>query len=364
MKVIFQKKNLRHIIDGIMVIAGTFLMGFAFNVFLNNNKISPSGFAGLSAIISNMLASNLNVHIPASVFYLAINAVLFVFAYKNLGLKFAINSALGIISYSIFMQVANFDIGLSGTDLLLCAIYGGVVMGIGLGLVFRGKGSTGGSDMLANLLNKKFKFITVGNMVFIVDVVVIALSLIAYKNLELSLYSLIAIWIMTKMADIIISGVQSLRAYYIISDKHEEISNAIMNQVSRGVTGFKSQGMYTKQEKNVLMTVVTKEEAVTLKRLVASIDKGAFVFSSPISEARGTGFIPLENKQKNKVKKMQVEKLEIEQNLQLNNAEEKIAEQKEENKTQKISINKTKQTGTAKKSVTKKTINKNQPTKK
>lgn len=300
MNKVLNKRNLTAFIDSLLVVAGTFLMGFSFNVFLNNNKISPSGFSGLSALISNILAENLNIHISASIFYLGINGILFIFAFKNLGLKFAINSAIGIISYSIFMEVSNFNIGLSGSDLLLCAIYGGVVMGVGLGLVFRGHGSTGGSDMLANLLSKKFKFITVGNMVFIVDFIVVGLSFIAYNDLNLALYSLIAIWIMTKMSDVIVSGVSSLRAYYIISAEYALIADKIMNEAQRGVTGFKSQGMYTHKEQNVLMTVVTRAESVKLRQIVADSDKNAFMFSCPISEAMGTGFMPLNKSKINK----------------------------------------------------------------
>lgn len=300
MKKVLNKRNISVAIDSLLVMVGTFLMGVSFNVFLNNNKISPSGFSGLSALMSNILAQNLNVHISASIFYLGINGILFIFAYKNLGLKFAINSAIGIVSYSIFMEICNFDIGLIADDLLLCAIYGGVVTGVGLGLVFRGHGSTGGSDMLANLLSKTFKFITVGNMVFIVDFIVVVLSLIAYNNLNLALYSLIAIWIMTKMSDVIVAGVSSLRAYYIISLKSEEIASKIMNEARRGVTGFKSQGMYTHNEQNVLMTVVTRAESVKLRQIVADIDRNAFMFSSPISEAMGMGFMPLNKSKVNK----------------------------------------------------------------
>lgn len=312
---IFTKKNIANITSALMVIAGTFLMGLSFNVFLNANKISPSGFSGLAAIISNVLEQHCNIYISASVFYLSINVILFIISFKNLGLKFAINSAIGIASYSIFMEICNFDIGLTGEDwhLLLYAIYGGVIMGIGLGLVFRGHGSTGGSDMLANILNKKFKFITVGNLVLIVDFIVVVLSFIAYNDLTLALYSLIAIYIMTKMSDVVVSGVQSLRAYYIISSKSDEISKAIMIEVERGVTGFRTQGMYTHQQQNLLMTIVTRAESVKLRYIVASIDKSAFMYSSPISEAMGSGFIPLASintKAKREPKASEVEETE------------------------------------------------------
>lgn len=321
-----KKKIFIGIFDALLVIVGTFLMGIAFNVFLNNNKISPSGFSGLSAILSNVLAENLNIHISASVFYLLLNGALFVFAYKSLGLKFAINSAIGIMGYSIFMEVANFDIGLSGTDLLLCAIYGGVVMGVGMGLVFRGHGSTGGSDMLASLLSKKLKFVTVGSMVFVVDFIVVTLSLIAYKNMELALYSLIAIWIMTKMADVIISGFQSLRAYYIISANYQEIADKIMYEAERGVTSFKSKGMYTQKDQNVLMTVVTRAESVKLRQIVADADRNAFMFSCPISEAMGMGFLPLNKSSKKPEKKQKLKKVNDAQNIKQEETQENTKE--------------------------------------
>ena len=296
MKKIFKKANLLNIKDGLFVIIGTFLMGFSFNVFLNANKISPSGISGLCAIVSNLMQENWGWSIHPSIFYLAINTVLFFIAFKKMGLKFAINTAIGIASYSLFIEICNFDIGLSGTDLLLCAIYGGVLTGVGLGLVFRGHGSTGGSDLLASIITNKFKSITTGSIIFIADAVVVGLSLLAYKNLELSLYSLIAIWIMTKMSDVIVSGVQGIRGYYIISAKYNEIADAIMKDIDRGVTAFNSEGMYTHNESHVLLTLVTRSESVKLRQVVSNIDKDAFMFSCPISEAMGQGFVPLKSK--------------------------------------------------------------------
>lgn len=298
MKKILTKQNVKYVFNALLVIVGTFFMGFAFNVFLNANHISPSGFAGLCSIISNVLAEHAGINISASIFYLAINGVLFFLSFKKMGVNFAINSAIGVITYSIFMEVCNFNIGLGSSDLLLCAIYGGVLMGLGLGLVFRGHGSTGGSDMLANILGKKFKFMTVGNIVLIVDFIVVVLSFVAYGELTLSLYSLIAIWLMTKISDVIVAGVQGVRAYYVITLKYEEIANKVMTDLHRGVTGIFAQGMYTGKEQKMLMIVVTRSEVVRLRNLVASIDKNAFMYSTPISEAMGQGFLPLANSDK------------------------------------------------------------------
>lgn len=294
MKKIFTKNSMQYIFNALLVIVGTFLMGFAFNVFLDAHHISPSGFSGLSSIISNVLNEHVGINISASIFYLGINAILFLLSFKRMGVNFAVNSAIGVVSYSIFMEVCSFDIGLnSSNDLLLYAIYGGVLMGIGLGLVFRGHGSTGGSDMLANILGKKFKFMTVGNLVLIVDFIVVALSFIAYGDLKLALYSLVSIWIMTKLSDVIVAGVQGVRAYYIISTKYEEIANAIMTKMQRGVTGLSATGMYTGKESKMLVAVLTRSESVRLRQVVASIDKNAFMYSTSVSEAMGQGFLPL-----------------------------------------------------------------------
>ena len=293
MKKILTKKNFSNVFDVFLVILGTFLMGFSFNVFLNSHRISPSGFSGICAIISNVLMEKYAINVPASIMYLGINAFMFIFAFKNMGLKFSINTAIGIAFYSLFIQVRKFNIGLADNDLILCAIYGGLLSGIGLGLVFKGHGSTGGSDMLANLLSKRYRFLTVGNIVLIVDALVVALSFVAYNNLNCALYSLIAIYIMTKMSDVIVSGMQSVRGYYIISKEHEKIAEAIMNNMQRGVTGYRAVGMYTNNDEEVLMTLVTRSESVKLRQLVYEIDKKAFMFSCPISEAMGNGFMPL-----------------------------------------------------------------------
>ncbi len=293
MKKILTKKNFSNVFDVFLVILGTFLMGFSFNVFLNSHRISPSGFSGICAIISNVLMEKYAINVPASIMYLGINAVMFIFAFKNMGLKFSINTAIGIAFYSLFIQVCKFNIGLADNDLILCAIYGGLLSGIGLGLVFKGHGSTGGSDMLANLLSKRYRFLTVGNIVLIVDALVVALSFVAYNNLNCALYSLIAIYIMTKMSDVIVSGMQSVRGYYIISKEHEKIAEAIINNMQRGVTGYRAVGMYTNNDEEVLMTLVTRSESVKLRQIVYEIDKKAFMFSCPISEAMGNGFMPL-----------------------------------------------------------------------
>lgn len=289
-----KNKKLKFALDCLMIIMGTFLMSLSFNIFLVPNKISPSGFAGLASLISVLCHKYFGFLIPTSVLYLAMNAVLYIFAFKLLGKRFAITSAIGIGFYALFIEIVKFDFVISD-DLILCTIYGGVLMGLGLGIVLRGRGSTGGSDLLASIINAKKPEIPIGTVVIFIDMIVVGLSILVY-GLAFSLYSLVAIWIMGKVADIVIAGVQSLKAYYIISTKNNQIADKIITDVARGVTSIPADGVYTSASRTMLMIVVNRSQVQHLKNIVADIDADAFMFCSPVSEAMGKGFLPLKKK--------------------------------------------------------------------
>ena len=291
---IVKNKKFQFCIDIFLIVLGTFFMSLGFNIFLVPNKLTPSGFSGLASLISVWIAGLTGVVIPTSILYLAMNIILFVFAIKFLGKRFAISTIIGIAFYTLFLEFIKFPT-LSASlpdDLLLSSIFGGIIMGIGLGLVFRGKGSTGGSDLLATLINSKNPSVSLGTIVIFIDIIVIGLSIFVY-GLEYSLYSLIAIYIMGKVSDIVVAGVQSVRAYYIISKHSDIIADRIMRQTSRGVTGLQVNGMYTKASKTMLMVLVTRAQVSTLKYIVADCDDSAFMFSTPISEAMGAEFVPI-----------------------------------------------------------------------
>lgn len=296
-----------------LVVLGTFLMGVSFNSIFAPNNITPSGFSGLAAIISYFIYSWTGVNIPPAVFYLLVNAILYIFGLKLLGKRFAVSALVGIGSYSLFMQVCNFNfINVFSGDYLLCAIYGGLLTGIGLGLVFRGRGSTGGSDLLASILNKKYPNIKIGNMVLIIDVIVLVISVFAH-GINLSLYSLIALYIMTKVTDIIVDGVKSVTAYYIITSKAKEISDAIFSRLNRGVTEVETKGMYTSTKHDMLVVIVTRAQVARLKSIVSEFDQDAFMYSTSVSEAMGKGFNPI------KIKKLNVSSLSEKNKHKLNN---------------------------------------------
>ena len=292
------KKHKSTIINILFIVLGTFIMALSFNVFLIPNDISPSGFSGLSSIICKFL-EEINITIPTSVVYLLLNSVLYVIAFKLLGKKFAIMTLIGILSYSIAIEVFVFIPAVTN-DLLLCAIYGGGIMGFGIGLVLRNNGSTGGGDLLATIIRSQTHLLTTGQIILTIDIFVLALSCLAYGFGPL-MYSIITIVIMSVVSDMVIEGATGVRAYYIFTSKKEEVCQAIFSEIERGVTEIKAEGMYSRESKDILLCLINKYRAPRLKAIVSRIDSNAFVFCTSVNEVIGRGFsLPVKKKNKNK----------------------------------------------------------------
>ncbi|MGN1162721.1 MAG: YitT family protein [Christensenellales bacterium] len=289
-----------------LIFCGTFVMSFGYCVFLAPYNIVPGGFLGLAKIIHDVLAKIGFTFISTSVWYIILNAFLYIYAFVLLGWKFGLRSGIGIFSYSFFVSlISKFDVvsyighqfeiesaTLGGGSLyILFAIFGGLLMGVGMGIVFRANGSTGGCDMLAVVTNRFFPTITTGQLVIAVDGLVVVLSSLAYSSLVLPLYALITIFICGKVSDLFVDGVRSLRAYYILTNKKEEIAQKIMTDVERGVTNIKCEGMYTHGEKDMLLVILRRSQVMQVKKIIKEIDSDAFTFSHNVKEAYGNGFL-------------------------------------------------------------------------
>ena len=175
-------------------------------------------------------------------------------------------------------------------DVLLSAISGGIILGVSLGLIFRINGSTGGTDLIALLLHKFFPSLSIPTLMGFADGCVVILSGIVSRNIETALYSAIALYIIVKVSDIMVEGINTSSSFTIISDKYMEIGNAITDELQRGATILKGQGLYTGNEKNVLLVVVSKKQVITLRKLVKRIDPHSFIIISDIFEVLGEGF--------------------------------------------------------------------------
>lgn len=282
-------------------------MGSAYNMFYAPSGIVLGGFGGISTIISYWL-SLININISMSIIYLILNAVLYIFAIKILGKKFGVYALIGILSYSLFLEVCKFP-SVGGTDWLLCSIYGGVISGVGAGIVIRAGSSTGGGDMLGCIINHRKPKISVGWVTIFVNIFVITLALFVY-GLNLTLYAFIAIFISGKAADLIIEGPKSVKAYYIISSKSNEISNALIKDLHRGVTSYQAYGKYSGSKLEVIMCLVSGYQIPALKEIIYNIDKDAFLFAVPVKEAMGKGFDKLEKRKKILISKQKVKLVE------------------------------------------------------
>lgn len=281
------KSYVKIIVQLLAIIVGCFIMGVGYRAFYLPNNITPGGFSGIATIISFLLAKA-NIIISPSIIYLAINIILFIVALKMFGLRFALYTLVGILAFTLAMEYAVIS-ALISHDLLLSAIMGGALTGVGIGIVFRFGGSTGGGDILAFAINKYFPKIKTGQCTFIINAMVILVSVFVY-GVNLSLYAIIGIFIASKLTDTMLDGTKSVRAFYIICDKDEQIANKILDTFHRGVTSVNVEGVFSRKEKKMLMCLVTNQQAPIMKSIIKDIDKNAFVFSTSVKETLGESF--------------------------------------------------------------------------
>lgn len=272
----------RIFIDYLGITAGSFLIALALTVFLVPNRIAAGGVSGLATVIYYITS------FPIGITMLVINIPLFMAGIKIMGMTFGIRTIYGIVSLSVFTDLLQPHMTALTDDLLLASIYGGVIGGIGLGIVFRSRGTTGGTDLIASLLNY-FTGITVGEGLLMADGVVVALAGIFF-NMEVALYAAVTIFITSQTIDVVQEGLNFKKGVLIISEKADEINQMVVNDLNRGITEFEAKGGYTGDSKQVLLCVISRSEVSELKKEIAAIDKEAFVIISNVHEVLGEGF--------------------------------------------------------------------------
>lgn len=279
--------------DYLGITLGTFLMAAGLLMFLEPNTIAPGGVTGLAIVIQKVSG------IPMDVTNLAINIPLFIIGIMVLGKAFGAKTAYGTATLSLFIRILIIFFGdnINATgDLLLASIFGGVILGIGIGMVFKSGGTTGGTDLAGAILNKYVPGLSTAKLMMIIDLVIVAAAGIVNRNIETSLYSVISLYVLVKVADFIVEGLNYSKAFYIITDYSEEISKEIFEKLDRGATALKGKGMYTGEDKDVLLCVVNRAQVTKLKDIVYSLDNQAFIMVSTIHEVLGEGFTPLDKK--------------------------------------------------------------------
>lgn len=279
------KNSKLNISDVFILLIGCLLMSVSINMFFNPHDIAPGGLTGVSILVNTLTG------LPIWLINISIDLPLFIFAFRILSKKDSIKTALGIAFLTSSLKITeNLSYVHVTDDVLLSTISGAILMGISLGLIFRINGSTGGTDLIGLLANKFMPSLSVPKLMGMADGVIVILSGVVSQKLEIALYSAIALYIIVKVSDIMVEGINTSSSFTIISDKYKEIGIAINEELERGATILKGEGFYTNNEKNVLLVVVSKKQVVTLKKLVKSIDENAFIIINDIYEALGEGF--------------------------------------------------------------------------
>ena len=264
---------------------GSVIMALALVFFLIPAKIAPGGVSGLAIVLYHLF------DLPVGLLMLLFNIPLFIVGLRLLGKQFGSRTLFSFIVVSLVTDFCDTVLRLDAatTDPLLASIFGGVVLGIGLGVVFRFKGTTGGSDIVGQIINK-YSNVSVGVGILIVDFFVITFAGLVFRNINLALYGFISLYFSSKVLDLILDGFDYARAFYIISEKQDEIIALITQDMGRGGTEISGSGFYTRKERNVLYTVVTRREVATLRQEIQKIDPRAFVIITNVHEVIGEGF--------------------------------------------------------------------------
>ncbi|MCD6205038.1 MAG: YitT family protein [Candidatus Marinimicrobia bacterium] len=266
---------------------GSAIMSLGLVLFLIPGKIAPGGVSGIGIVLHYLF------NLPVGVVMLLFNIPLFILGLKVLGKQFGPRTLFSFIFLSLITDFFDkvLHLGAATDNLLLTSIFGGILLGIGLGIVFRFKGTTGGSDIVGQIIHK-YSNITVGTAILIVDFFIISFAGIAFKDINLALYGFISLYFSSKVLDVILDGFDYARSFYIISEKQDEIIEAITREMGRGGTEIYGRGFFTRKERNILFTVVTRKEVTYLRQLVKQIDPDSFVIISNIHEVLGEGFRP------------------------------------------------------------------------
>ncbi len=279
------KQILKEMLETIL---GALIMAAGVSLFLLPNQLSSGGIAGVATIFYYLL------NIPMGTVIIAINIPLFLFSMYKVGKMFFIKSIVGTVAMSIFIDLLDKIKPLTNDRFLAC-IYGGILLGLGTTLLLKAESSTGGSDLISYIAKKYKPTVRSGNIIVIIDIIIIALNVIFFKEIEIGLYSAIAIYIMGKIIDIFFEGINFTKLMIIVSNKSEEIAKQIDQKVARGSTGLYGKGMYTNENKLILICAAYRKDVARIKIIAKEIDSKSFIVITNSREVVGQGFKNLKN---------------------------------------------------------------------
>lgn len=265
------------------VTSGVLLIALGLDLFLVPNKIAAGGVSGIATVLHYLTG------VPVGMTMLALNIPLFLLGIYRLGLKFGFRSLYGTVSLSFLVDVLAPYLPVATRDPLLASVFGGVLVGLGLGIVFRYRGTTGGTDLAAAIL-RTYTGANVGQLLFLVDGLVVLSAGFTFRSWELAMYALITIFVTAWLVDLVQEGISYTKAFFIISARSDQIAQSVIKDLNRGATALKARGVYTGSPREVLLVVVNRTEVTRLKDLVYEIDPRAFMILADVHEVLGEGF--------------------------------------------------------------------------
>ena len=274
--------------DWFFLLAGTALMAIGAEGFFEHADLVAGGITGIGIMLDEWTSVRFGVHIPLWFVNFAGNLPLFLIAWKLKGKDFVSRSMLAAGLFSLMLYVEEL-FPLYSSDPLLAAVFGGTALGVGLGLVLSVDSTTGGVELAATLLHLKFRSVSVPRFIFILDAVVILAGMVFF-GVEMGLYAILAVFITDQFIGWVVEGPSYARAAWIISEKNEEIADALLTELGRGVTAFPATGKYTGQGREALFCVFSQKEVHSVKSIIMNIDKNAFFLVTDIREVLGKGF--------------------------------------------------------------------------
>ena len=283
--------------DFFMILVGSICYAVAIGMFSAPNDIAPGGLTGIATLLNYASVTwNWPFELPIGITTIAMNVPLIIAAWFVLNRSMAVRTLIGIAVSSVLTDLftpylENLYLVEDGKNPILVCIFGGALLGLGVGLILRRGGTTGGSEVISRLLEKKYPHMSVGTLILVVDAIVITISAVVYQRIEQALYAVVFVFVGSQIIDRVVYGGRSGKMVLISSQKQPEISHAIMTKVQRGVTLLKAQGGYSGNDQNMILCAVRKDEVFRLRQTVFEIDPDAFLMLLSTDEVRGLGFL-------------------------------------------------------------------------
>ncbi len=280
-----KKEKIRRLFaDGVSFVVGSVAFGVAVSLFIAPNDIAPGGVTGLSVLLQYLFGT------PAGLMTFLINVPLLFFAFRRLSRGFFVRTLIGLILSSVMIDLFSVVSPFTG-DRLLAAVFGGVLTGVGVGLIYKAGGSTGGAEIVAILLRRKFPFFSAGNMLMAVDGGVILLSTFIYRDWSSVLYAAVTVFLSAQVMDRLIYGDRLAQTVFIITKKGNEITAAICGELHRGLTRLDAKGGFSGKDCELLLCAVGRGEKHRLQQIIRNLDPDAFVIFATAEEVAGLGFV-------------------------------------------------------------------------